>query len=523
MILFFILVASSLPLSPVLSSHPLSPFLSSTLLYDQKASNVKNAQINIAGDKSSSVTLPTSPNVAFAQTDNTGSEFWPSLPIFPNVAFGQTAESESQPSDSFSLTVTADCSTPGGDETPGDDTLVGTSGDDDFNGGKGDDTILGCEGDDKLFGNNNDDTLTGGPGADEFECGNGEDTITDYTPSEGDTIVDPENCENITTNESPTLVGPEGTVTCGEGDFEVSGEFAGSGASIVVHVGTNSGPIVGTATADANGVWSTTIDPKDTNLGDGTFTLIATANGIDTNTIQVTIDCPPTLVGPEGTVTCGEGDFEVSGEFAGSGASIVVHVGTNSGPIVGTATADANGVWSTTIDPKDTNLGDGTFTLIATANGIDTNTIQVTIDCPPTLVGPEGTVTCGEGDFEVSGEFAGSGASIVVHVGTNSGPIVGTATADANGVWSTTIDPKDTNLGDGTFTLIATANGIDTNTIQVTIDCPPTLVGPEGTVTCGEGDFEVSGEFAGSGASIVVHVGTNSGPIVGTATADANG
>src|SRR6188474_2413174 len=442
MILFFILVASSLPLSPVLSSHPLSPVLSSTLLYDQKASNVKNAQINIAGDKSSSVTLPTSPNVAFAQTDNTGSEFWPSLPIFPNVAFGQTAESESQPSDSFSLTVTADCSTPGGDETPGDDTLVGTSGDDDFNGGKGDDTILGCEGDDKLFGNNNDDTLTGGPGADEFECGNGEDTITDYTPSEGDTIVDPENCENITTNESPTLVGPEGTVTCGEGDFEVSGEFAGSGASIVVHVGTNSGPIVGTATADANGVWSTTIDPKDTNLGDGTFTLIATANGIDTNTIQVTIDCPPTLVGPEGTVTCGEGDFEVSGEFAGSGASIVVHVGTNSGPIVGTATADENGVWSTTIDPKDTNLGDGTFTLIATANGIDTNTIQVTIDCPPTLVGPEGTVTCGEGDFEVSGEFAGSGASIVVHVGTNSGPIVGTATADANGVWSTTIDPK---------------------------------------------------------------------------------
>jgi len=117
MILFFILVASSLPLSPVLSSHPLSPVLSSTLLYDQKASNVKNAQINIAGDKSSSVTLPTSPNVAFAQTDNTGSEFWPSLPVFPNVAFGQTAESESQPSDSFSLTVTADCSTPGGDET----------------------------------------------------------------------------------------------------------------------------------------------------------------------------------------------------------------------------------------------------------------------------------------------------------------------------------------------------------------------------------------------------------------------
>src|SRR6186713_1309946 len=121
MILFFLLVASSLPLSPVLSSHPLSPVLSSTLLYDQKASNVKNAQINIAGDKSSSVTLPTSPNVTFAQTDNTGSQFWPSLPIFPNVAFGQTAESESQPSDSFTLTVSSDCPGPGGNGSPNAD------------------------------------------------------------------------------------------------------------------------------------------------------------------------------------------------------------------------------------------------------------------------------------------------------------------------------------------------------------------------------------------------------------------
>src|SRR6187551_1895293 len=145
MILFFILVASSLPLSPVLSSHPLSPVLSSTLLYDQKASNVKNAQINIAGDKSSSVTLPSSPNVAFAQTDNTGSEFWPSLPIFPNVAFGQTAESESQPSDSFSLTVSAVCPPtggPGGSGTSGPDVIIGTNGVDNIQGKNGNDVIL---------------------------------------------------------------------------------------------------------------------------------------------------------------------------------------------------------------------------------------------------------------------------------------------------------------------------------------------------------------------------------------------
>ena len=96
MILFFFLVASSLPLSPILSSP---------LLYDQKASTVKNAQIDIAGDKSSSVSFPLLPNEAFAQTDNAGAPAWPSLPMFFNVAFAQTAESESQPSDSFTLNV----------------------------------------------------------------------------------------------------------------------------------------------------------------------------------------------------------------------------------------------------------------------------------------------------------------------------------------------------------------------------------------------------------------------------------
>src|SRR5687768_4157395 len=136
MILFFFLVASSLPLSPILSSP---------LLYDQKASTVKNAQIDIAGDKSSPVSFPVLPNEAFAQTDNAGAPAWPSLPLFSNVAFAQTAESESQPSDSFSLTVSAACPGPGGDGEPGDvdDNIVGTDSPEIINGGNGDDNIQG--------------------------------------------------------------------------------------------------------------------------------------------------------------------------------------------------------------------------------------------------------------------------------------------------------------------------------------------------------------------------------------------
>ena len=51
-------------------------------------------------------------------------------------------------------------------------------------------------------------------------------------------------------------------------------------------------------------------------------------------------------------------------------------------------------------------------------------------------------------------------------------------------------------------------NEVETDSIQVTIDCPATIVGPGEPVTdCTEtGTFEVSGEFAPDDASIVLFV-----------------
>jgi hypothetical protein len=41
------------------------------------------------------------------------------------------------------------------------------------------------------------DQLTGGLGADKFTCGQGTDTIRDYSPNEGDNIIDRQSCETI--------------------------------------------------------------------------------------------------------------------------------------------------------------------------------------------------------------------------------------------------------------------------------------------------------------------------------------
>ena len=41
------------------------------------------------------------------------------------------------------------------------------------------------------------DQFTGGPGADKFICGQGTDTIRDFSPDDGDTIIDRQSCETV--------------------------------------------------------------------------------------------------------------------------------------------------------------------------------------------------------------------------------------------------------------------------------------------------------------------------------------
>ncbi len=59
-------------------------------------------------------------------------------------------------------------------------------------------TLIGGIGNDTLASDGNcDDQFVGGPGADKFSCGKGIDIIRDYSPQQGDSIADRENCENI--------------------------------------------------------------------------------------------------------------------------------------------------------------------------------------------------------------------------------------------------------------------------------------------------------------------------------------
>jgi Ca2+-binding RTX toxin-like protein len=82
----------------------------------------------------------------------------------------------------------------GSDDQTDDSVICGGPGNDILVGSSGNNIIYGGAGYDKLFGGPMNDILIGGLGADYFDCGPGNDTIRDYHPSEGD--IKTNDCEN---------------------------------------------------------------------------------------------------------------------------------------------------------------------------------------------------------------------------------------------------------------------------------------------------------------------------------------
>jgi RTX calcium-binding nonapeptide repeat (4 copies) len=231
--LFFFIILLSLSLSPITSSP---------LFYNQKDTSV-----------------------TFAEADKEGNQLPFFFPLTPNIAFAQSDKSGDPPSASFPLTVQVSTSCPGmspvpagtngpdtiygtdngetinglggndqlfgcgGDDTinggnqndnidggdgndnlnggNGEDTVNGGNGNDVVDGGNGKDTLNGGAGDDTIIGGNGGESLTGGTGADVFDCGHANDIVTDFTPTEGDTLVD---CENATVAD---ITPPDTTIT----------------------------------------------------------------------------------------------------------------------------------------------------------------------------------------------------------------------------------------------------------------------------------------------------------------------
>ena len=128
--------------------------------------------------------------------------------------------------------------------------------------------------------------------------------------------------------------------------------------------------------------------------------------------------------------------------------------------IAGTATADANGLWTFT----PTVLADGSHTIVASEAEIAGNTGTASLTFTYDTTAPLVTDSFANGG---AAYLTGSGdPNAVVHFTVDGTPITGTATANASGVWSLT----PTGLANGSHTIVASETDAAGNTGSVSLD-----------------------------------------------------
>jgi Arc/MetJ family transcription regulator len=309
---------------------------------------------------------------------------------------------------------------------------------------------------------------------------------------------------------------------------EVTGK-AGPNALVTIKQGTTT---LGTATANASGVY--TFTPTLTANGVHTLTASETdvAGNTGTATLTFTLDTKPPNVTEVLAHDTGSSatdritnDDEVTGK-ADPNALVTIKQGTTT---LGTATANASGVY--TFTPTLTANGVHTLTASETdvAGNIGTATLTFTLDTKAPIVTEVLAHDTGSSatdritnDDEVTGK-ADPNAVVTIKQGTTT---LGTATANASGVYTFT----PTLTADGVHTLTASetdvAGNIGTATLTFTLDTKAPIVTEALAHDTGSSatdditnDDEVTGK-ADPNALVTIKQGTTT---LGTATANASG
>ena len=346
--------------------------------------------------------------------------------------------------------------------------------------------------------------------------GNGDFTLTataiidgqESSPSEGASV-------NITLDCPPTITAPETVTDCE--DFTVSGTTDPATTQINLYIDGNLFTSTTDITPGGEGepaTWEIILDPTDPALGNGDFTLTATAiiDGQESSpsegaSVNITLDCPPTITAPETVTDCE--DFTVSGTTDPATTQINLYIDGNLFTSTTDITPGGEGepaTWEIILDPTDPALGNGDFTLTATAiiDGQESSpsegaSVNITLDCPPTITAPETVTDCE--DFTVSGTADPATTQINLYIDGNLFTSTTDITPGGEGepaTWEIILDPTDPALGNGDFTLTATAiiDGQESSpsegaSVNITLDCPPTITAPETVTDCE--DFTVSG------------------------------
>ncbi|MBF9835604.1 BapA/Bap/LapF family large adhesin [Enterobacter hormaechei] len=358
--------------------------------------------------------------------------------------------------------------------------------------------------------------------------------------------------------------GVTGPLTAGQVTNDTTPTLSGTGqAGTTIHV-LNNGVEIGTTTVDGNGNWTFTPDPV---LTDGTYNLRVNASddvgNVSANspvfafTVDTTGPAAPVVTTVIDDVSPGTGIIASNGStndtrptFNGTGeVGATVHVIVDDVEI-GTAVVNAQGNWTFT---PTTPLGEGPHTITFNATdaagntGVTSPPFNLTVDTsvpdapvftPATdNAGPVlGPVASGQSTDDTTPTLNGTAAANATITIYENGQQVGTAVADANGVWSFTTGT----LANGSHTWTATATDAAGNVspaspgftlvVDTTVPAAPVItqaIDDVGTITGAIGSGQTTNDplprLVGTSeplATVNIYEGTT---LVGTGTADANG
>ncbi len=377
---------------------------------------------------------------------------------------------------------------------------------------------------------------------------------------------------DLTAPQVPTIVtvsdnapgGATGPLTAGQVTNDTTPTLSGTGqAGTIIHV-LNNGVEIGTTTVDGSGNWTFTPDPV---LTDGTYNLRVNASddvgNVSANspvfafTVDTAGPAAPVVTTVIDDVSPGTGTLASDGStndtrptFNGTGeVGATVHVIVDDVEI-GTAVVNAQGNWTFT---PTTELGEGphviTFNATDAAGNtgvisppfnltVDTSVPEAPVFTPATddagtVLGPVASGQSTDDSTPTLNGTAAANATITIY---ESGREVGTAVADANGVWSFTTGT----LANGSHTWTATVTDAAGNvspaspgfTLVVDTAAPvaPVItqaIDDVGTITGAIGSGQTTNDplprLVGTSeplATVNIYEGTT---LVGTGTADADG
>ncbi|AOM84773.1 Ig-like domain-containing protein [Acinetobacter baumannii] len=276
-------------------------------------------------------------------------------------------------------------------------------------------------------------------------------------------------------------------------------------ANAVVTVKNAAGIVVGIATADATGKYSVTLNKAYLN---GESLNVTAADKAGNATVPKTIVAPDTTAPSSLTATIDAAGKAITGVTE---ANATVTVKNVVGTIVGTATADATGKYSVTLDKIYLN-GESLSAIAADKAG---NATVPKIIVAPDITAPSSlTATIDASGKVVTGVTE---ANAVVTVKNTAGTVVGTGTADVTGKYSVTLDKAYLN---GESLNVTVADKAGNATVPKTIVAPDTTAPSSLTATIDAAGKAITGVTE---ANATVTVKNVVGTIVGTGTADATG